>query len=66
MNAHASDASTTDMNVRDASENIKFNNGPLGHSETPAGLSLNEKKNDIDNLVFPIEAGGPKRVTGGS
>ena len=54
------------MNVRDASENIKFNNGPLGHSETPAGLSLNEKKNDIDNLVFPIEAGGPKRVTGGS
>ena len=27
LNAHASEASTTDMNVRDASENIKFGNG---------------------------------------
>lgn len=56
LNAHASDASTADMNVRDASENIKFGNGQTDNIEALVGESLDAKKKDVDELVFPIEA----------
>eukprot|EP00353_Schmidingerella_taraikaensis_P001365 CAMPEP_0185595522 /NCGR_PEP_ID=MMETSP0434-20130131/78746_1 /TAXON_ID=626734 ORGANISM="Favella taraikaensis, Strain Fe Narragansett Bay" /NCGR_SAMPLE_ID=MMETSP0434 /ASSEMBLY_ACC=CAM_ASM_000379 /LENGTH=75 /DNA_ID=CAMNT_0028223593 /DNA_START=282 /DNA_END=509 /DNA_ORIENTATION=- len=57
LNAHASDASTADMNTRDAAEGIKFVNGQLDGSmpvsDFAIGAANQPKKDGIEDLVYP-------------